>query len=299
MEDEKLIQDVYNKETPKVSVIMAVYNTTEDCLRAAIESILNQTYKNFELITIDDGSTTNVKDVITSYVDERIKYIRQENQGAAGSRNNAIKVAKGEYIAIMDSDDISLPERLEKEVEFLDTHSEYSVVGSWAEVFPAKKMVKVVEEPKILDLIKECPFIHSTTMYKRKLFFENNYEYDLNMPPTEDYHFWSKVIRTEKTYNFQFPLVKYRIEGQGISSTKKEIGEINTIKIQKELLSYLTTDKQLQNKITDLIYKNTSITSNIIEKLFSVKNFRKLDKKYKIITILGFKISILVKRYKY
>ncbi|MDD3436350.1 MAG: glycosyltransferase [Candidatus Gastranaerophilales bacterium] len=98
----------------KISVIMSVYNTDADYLRTAIESILNQSLSNFELIIVDDGSTTDVKEVIFSYKDERIKYIYQENQGLGSGRNTGIKAAKGEYITFVDADDRIDKNALEK-----------------------------------------------------------------------------------------------------------------------------------------------------------------------------------------
>ena len=103
-----------------ISVVMSNYNTEESYLRASIESILNQTYENFEFIIVDDCSTDNSIDVIESYSDKRIKLIKnKENMGLTKSLNVAIKEAKGEFIARMDADDISLPQRFEKQVEFL------------------------------------------------------------------------------------------------------------------------------------------------------------------------------------
>ena len=295
-EQEKFLQEDFNIDNPKVSVIMAVYNTKEEWLREAIESILNQTFKNFELIIIDDGSTNNAKDVVASYSDERIRYIYQENQGAAGSRNNGIKQARGEYIAIMDSDDISVPKRLEKEVIFLENNTDYSIVGSNAEIINKNRFIIVDREPKLLDCVKKCPFIHSTVMYKRKLFLDLSYTYDLNMPPAEDYHLWSRVLKTEKAHNIQECLVYYRSEGQGISSTKKEIGDKNTIKIQNAILDDLTSDLKLKKDVIKAIYKREKIEKTLSEKLFSIKNVQKFNKKYKILTILGIEVVICIKR---
>lgn len=279
---------------------MPVYNTKEQPLREAIESVLNQTFSDFELIIINDGSTKQeCEEVVKSYKDERIRYIKQENQGAAGSRNNAIKAAVGEYIAIMDSDDIAYPNRFEEEVKFLDEHKDYAIVGSWAEVFPRKRLWKTVEEPRILDFIRECNFVHSTVMYRRKLFVESGYTYDLKMPPTEDYDLWCKIITKEKAYNIQKPLIKYRLEGQGISSTNKKTGELNTMRVQKRLLDFLTADERLQTDIVDTIYKSKKIDKTFSEQIFSVKNLKKFDRKYKVITILGIQIRILVKKYEY
>ena len=111
---------------------MPVYNTKEEYLREAIESILNQTFTDFEFIIVNDGSTNNAEDVILSYKDERIVYIKQENQGVSIASNNGWNKAKGEYIARMDSDDVSFPDRLEKQIQFLEDNPEYSLVGGWA-----------------------------------------------------------------------------------------------------------------------------------------------------------------------
>ena len=103
---------------PKISVIMTVYNTEEKYLREAIESVLNQTFSDFEFIIVDDGSTNNAVEVVKSYRDERIKLVLNgKNLGMAKSSNIGLEMAQGEYIARMDSDDISLPERFEKQVE--------------------------------------------------------------------------------------------------------------------------------------------------------------------------------------
>ena len=126
-----------------ISVLMPVYNTKEEFLRTAIESILNQTFSNFEFIIINDGSTNNAEDVILSYKDDRIIYLKQENQGIVAALNNGWDRAKGEYIARMDSDDISFPERFEKQLKFLEENPEYSLVGSWAEVIPNKRIIKL------------------------------------------------------------------------------------------------------------------------------------------------------------
>ena len=111
-----------NKDYPKISVVMPVYNTDEMPLRRSIESILNQTYGNFEFLIINDGSVNNVKDVVLSYDDERIIYIENEsNKGIEYSLNRGFKLAKGEYIARMDSDDYSYPQRFEKQINLMDS----------------------------------------------------------------------------------------------------------------------------------------------------------------------------------
>jgi len=117
----------------KVSVIMSVYNG-EKFLSQAIESILSQTFIDFEFIIINDGSHDGSLDIIRSYHDQRMKLISRENRGLISSLNEAISLANGQYLARMDADDVSLPERLARQVSFLDNHSEIAVCGTWAEV---------------------------------------------------------------------------------------------------------------------------------------------------------------------
>ena len=115
---------------PKVSVLMPVYNTKEAYLRTAIESILKQTFTDFEFLIMNDNSTDkNVEKVILSYKDPRISYSKNnKNLGISGARNKLVDMAHGEYLAIMDHDDESLPERFQKQVDFLDAHPDVGVV---------------------------------------------------------------------------------------------------------------------------------------------------------------------------
>lgn len=115
------------KQTPKISVIMPAYNA-EQYISEAIESILNQTYSNFEFIIIDDGSTDRTVEMVQSYSDPRIRFVQNEhNLGVAATLNRGLKLATGEYIARMDADDIALRERFGKQVSFLDMHPEIAV----------------------------------------------------------------------------------------------------------------------------------------------------------------------------
>ena len=116
----------------KVSVLMPIYNTKEEYLRTAIESILNQTYKDYEFLIYDDASNIDLQSIVMSYNDERIIYKKfEKNQGISKIRNELVKDSRGEYLAIMDHDDISLPERFEKQVKLLDNNPNIGVVGCW------------------------------------------------------------------------------------------------------------------------------------------------------------------------
>lgn len=132
---------------PKVSVVMATYNARE-YLREAIESILNQTFKDFEFLIIDDGSTDDTVEIIKGYKDPRIVLCQRKHQGLIATLNYGIKVARGKYIARMDADDISEPKRFELEVRFLDGHQDYALVGTTTQIIDLQgRTLDVSAEP--------------------------------------------------------------------------------------------------------------------------------------------------------
>lgn len=282
---------------PRVSVIMPVYNTKEEYLRPAIESILNQTFTDFEFLIINDGSTNNAEEVVKSYSDKRIRYIYQENKGVSAARNLGFKEALGEYIAVMDSDDVSLPTRFEKQVKFLDKNPKYSVVGSNFKVFPRNEIQKFPREPKMLDFLRVCSVIHGALMLRKDDFIKNNLFYDETLKCAVDYDLFCRSLPLLKYYNLDEILYLYRVEGQGIATKGREDRIKNTIRIQKKLLERISGTKEGQKAVIDLIYKNDNVNKKGFEHIFSVKNFFKYDKKYKVITILGFGIWILTKKY--
>ena len=283
-----------------ISVVMTVFNTKEEYLKTAIDSILNQTYKDFELIIINDGSTDETcEKVILSYSDERIKYHKQENKGISAARNLGTQLANGKYVAVMDSDDIAFPERLEKEYKFLENNPEYSLVGSWFEVFPRKSVGKMLETPKILDFFHKCWIMHSSVMFRKEDFEKNNLYYDENLNCAVDYDLWCRAAaKFLKFYNLQEVLVKYRVEGQGIATKRRDERIRNTIRIQQNILDSLSSDKKLQRELVKVLYSQEKVEKNFREQIFSVKNSIEFNKKYKVITILGIEIKILYKVYK-
>lgn len=162
-----------NYNTPKVSVVMAVYNDP-DYLRPAIDSILQQTFKDFEFIIVDDGSTDNTPNILKSYTDKRLRIIIQANAGPGAAANTGIRASSAQYIARLDADDIAAPNRLETQIEFLDTHPDCVLIGGLMEFITADdKKIFVQDVPlqseDILRALKAgtCPFIHSSVMFRR------------------------------------------------------------------------------------------------------------------------------------
>lgn len=199
---------------PKVSVLVPVYKTNETYLREAIESILNQTFTDFELLLLDDCPEDDREAIVKSYNDSRIKYAKNEkNIGISKSRNKLINWAQGEYLAIFDHDDISLPERLEKEAAYLDSHPEVGVVSCWADVFPVEtiKFHFAAEDSDIkMSLMAGCVLVHSASMIRKSVLDKNNIRYEEEFSPSEDYCLWLRLIPFTEFHNLQEVLFKYR-----------------------------------------------------------------------------------------
>lgn len=185
----------------KVSVIMGVYNQwNREYLEKAVDSILSQTLTDFEFLIYDDGSAPEVANNIEEIAkkDDRIVLIHgNDNNGLAFALNVCIDRAKGEYIARMDADDISFPKRLEKQVNFLDTHTEYWWCGSWAEVFNDSGAIgirKMPHKPQRKDYLKYSPYIHPSVMYRAELFGENvEYKVSQETLKCEDYEIFMRL----------------------------------------------------------------------------------------------------------
>lgn len=185
----------------KVSIIMGIYNCA-DTLDEAIESILEQTYTNWQMIMCDDGSKDNTYDIAQQYVEkypDKFILIRNEhNQGLNQTLNKCLAIADGDYIARMDGDDISLPTRFEKEVEFLNTHSEYSIVSTPMILFDKKgdwgRTRTPLERPEKSDMVRMPIFCHAACMIRREAYLAvNGYTVDERLIRVEDCHLWFKL----------------------------------------------------------------------------------------------------------
>lgn len=209
---------------PRISVLMSVYNTPEKFLREAIESILDQTYTDFNFVIIDDGSNPDVSNIVTSYQDSRIRYIWHENQGLAKSLNFGLDMIQTEFVARMDSDDIALPERFEKQVEYLDKHPEISILGTNFELYPEGRVITKVPYPTLEDCYKYCPVAHPTVMLRKQDLDKYQYRYDPAYR-CEDYELWSRALTNLRFANMQEVLLKYRVHDQQLSRPSKEFQE--------------------------------------------------------------------------
>ena len=240
-------------KTPKVSVLMPVYNTQADFLTEAIDSILNQTFTDFEFIIIDDGSThPDVKKVIHSYKDKRIKYVYKENSGIADTSNYGMKkLCSGEYIARMDSDDISLPDRLKKQVAFLDAHPDVSVVSALYERFPDYFIPNHPEQVGVADMLRGDVVANPLVMLRKDDFLSRNLLHERKY--AEDYDLWARTVMAGlKIVNIQEILLKYRWHPDNISHTKAQECASDTNEIKKSLIQFMSGDLMVQDKLAHL-----------------------------------------------
>ena len=191
---------------PRVSVVMPVYNG-EMYLRAAIESILSQTFRDFELLLIDDGSTDGTAAILARYRrDSRLRAISRENRGLIASLNEGWQRARGEYVARMDADDISRPDRLARQVAFLNTHPGIGVLGGAVEVIDEQGgshgplTLPATHAAIVWRLCFEDPIVHPTTMIRRAV-LEQIGGYDPAMRHAEDYDLWRRACTVTRLHN--------------------------------------------------------------------------------------------------
>jgi glycosyltransferase involved in cell wall biosynthesis len=211
---------------PLVSIAMPVYNA-EKYLKQAIDSVLGQTYPHFELIMVNDGSSDKSKEIILSYSDIRIHYFENEqNLGIAKTRNKCIQNSAGKYIAVLDNDDIAMAGRLEKQVKFLESNTDYALCGSFYDIIDANgiivnkmKLPVTDKEIKTYLLFENC-FCNSSVMIRSTLLKERSYIESFNM--IEDYYFLYSVSRTKKLSILPVFDTQYRVHGKNTSIEKLE-----------------------------------------------------------------------------
>lgn len=243
---------------PKISVVMSVYNG-EKYLREAIDSILNQTFADFEFIIIDDGSTDESSDIIKSYNDPRIILIRQKNKGLAAALNVGIKAARGKYIARMDADDISAQSRLEKQILFMESNPVCVALGTNAVVIneDGEELYKTdlpLDNETIKSLVVTgCPFYHGSVMLKRDtLFAVDGYNEEVRM--AQDDFLWIKIQNHGYFYLVKEALYYYRITSNNISKLNKTASR----KLREIIIDYAETDALTSESIA---YINNIATS--------------------------------------
>lgn len=242
-------------KTPKISVIMPAYNV-EKYIEEAITSILDQTFTDFEFIILNDGSTDKTAEIIKKYADEdkRIKFIdNKKNQGFITSLNQCLDVAQGEYIAKMDSDDVSLPKRLEKQVKYLDQHPDVGMVGCIYGAYG--KNDYIISHPSVvgmLDLLKGCYV--TVFMLRKEIIDTNHLRFRKEYLHAEDYDFYARFCQFAPIHNLQEVLYLYRQHGNNASIKHEQIQIQNSNKVRQNILNFLTVDPEIQKKVKGIIH---------------------------------------------
>lgn len=229
----------------QVSVILPAYNAGQ-YIAEAINSILSQTYTQFELIVINDCSTDNTEAVIQSFTDHRIVYHKnQTNRGLIYNLNLALSLAKGKYIIRMDADDISLPTRIEEQVSFMETNPTVGISGSWFQSFGSYDGVgqyeKTDNEIKLQTLF-HCRFCHPTVIIRKQVIDINNLQYSTEFPHAEDYELWARMAFITQFANLQKVLLKYRVHDNNVTIKYASAQRINSDKVIQYLFNKIGVD---------------------------------------------------------
>lgn len=200
---------------PKISVLTPLYNTNPQQLREMIASILGQTFDDFELLLLNDSpDNAELAEIVGEFDDPRIHFeVNERNLGISESRNKLLEMALGEYIAIFDHDDISAPDRLAKEVAYLDAHPEVGVVGCWTRKLGASGVLHFPVENLAIKraMLCECVIVHSSAMIRKSVMMENNIRWRESYSPAEDYKLWAELFHVTLFHNIPEELLQWRI----------------------------------------------------------------------------------------
>lgn len=226
---------------PVVSVLLPVYNG-EKFIEQAVQSILDQTYRNFELMIIDDGSTDRTSAILDQFHDSRIRRMRNtENVGLIRSLNSAAQEAQGTYLARMDADDISLPVRFAAQVEFLETHPEIGVLGTALEQIDSHgRIISTLRLPHTHERIFwifffDTAIVHATVMM-RSAIFRSAGGYNDTFAHVEDTELWSRLLFTTRFANLQEVLYKRQLHNRSVGSTQHTVQIQTDAAIRKNIL---------------------------------------------------------------
>jgi glycosyltransferase involved in cell wall biosynthesis len=248
---------------------MSTYNGAK-FLKESVDSVLSQTFRDFEFIIIDDGSTDESVDILGAIYDPRVIVIKNDtNIGLTKSLNKGIRHSQGYYIIRMDADDVALAHRFQTQYEFMESHSEVGACGS------AYKMLhnhqKIIKQPLTHDeimskLLFNSAIAHPTAIIRKSVMTENNIFYDETKEAAQDYDLWSRVGLVSGLANIEEPLLLYREHQESISKTKKD--------------KQLATSMQVRSRLLDKVSNELTIEDKSIHEIVA-GNDKKMLKKYK------------------
>jgi glycosyltransferase involved in cell wall biosynthesis len=233
-------------DAPYISVIMPVYNA-EKYVGQAIESILKQGFTDFEFLIFNDASTDASREIILSFKDERIIFIDSPvNTGYVKYLNDGLAMARGKYIARMDADDISMPDRFQQQVNYLDVHEEVVVCGSFIECIGERKGVVTfpLQHRDIIThlLLHGNGMAHPSVMMRKSVWDQYTIQYDRSLEPAEDYDVWVRLADYGQLHNLDQVLLQYRVHDANESVVKKEKQDRAVFCIRKKMISRWVED---------------------------------------------------------
>lgn len=213
---------------PKISVLVPLYNTKPAYFKAMVEAVLAQTFTDFELLLLNDSPENHELEVLaTKYreKDRRIKYSSNDsNRGISKSRNILLTMAEGDYVAILDHDDLPRPDRLQKQADYLDEHPEVGVVGSQVQIAGSSKVLRFPENNLDIKqkLMQQCVICHSAAMIRRSVLLTNNICWNEAYSPAEDYMLWADLMGCTLFHNLPEVLHQWRVYDESSGARQRE-----------------------------------------------------------------------------
>ena len=299
---------------PLVTVFIPMYKS-EQYISECIDSILNQTYKNLEILVIDDGSTDNSVNIIKSYTDPRIRLLQNEsNKGIPYTRNRGLQELKGKYLAVMDSDDISYLTRIEDQVEFMEAHPEVTVLGTFFETyrrFISSKFTRyrTPEELKV-GLLFECQIANPTAMIRVQTLKDYGIQYNEECFVAQDYEIWTQIVKYSSLAILPKVLHKYRWGHANVTQKSRQakierrkriISNIHNNMLDFYQFNLTNEDKRVFNTLfcdsevpqfTDAFIQQVNVVLNKLEQHVQSENIFDIEVYKKILNeILFTKIS--------
>ncbi len=238
----------YSMATPLVTVLMPVYNT-DRYLQQAMDSVLNQSFSDFEFLIIDDGSTDKSLDIIKSFKDKRIRLVRnEENIKLIATLNKGIDISLGKYICRADADDICFPTRIEKQFNFMEENPDYAACSSGVEIFyeNSETRFNIIYKKETDDIrirtLYQNHFVHPSSFIRKDFINERNLRFNKHFIHSEDYYFFVKLSEIGKLYNVDEVLVSVRKHLNNVSVLNSDVQDRNSINVIKYQLKKIGID---------------------------------------------------------